>query len=97
LDQNHLRAKEEDLIHSGGKGAAFEEVTSITHAGTYVDAAWHYSSQSEGNPARKIDELPIEWFFSDGVVLNLKHKKPGEKISKRRCSVSVTCSSLSIS
>jgi kynurenine formamidase len=25
--------------------------------------------------------LPIEWFFSDGVVLNLRHKKPGEKIS----------------
>jgi len=63
-------AKEEDLIHSGGKGAAFEEVTAITHAGTHVDAPWHYAPQSEGKPAKKIDELPIEWFFSDGVVLH---------------------------
>ncbi len=74
-------AKEEDLVHSGGKGAAFEEVTTITHSGTHVDAPWHYGPQSEGKPAKKIDELPIEWFFSDGVVLDLRHKKPGEKIS----------------
>jgi kynurenine formamidase len=25
--------------------------------------------------------LPIEWFFSDGVVLDIRHKKPNEKIS----------------
>lgn len=74
-------AKEEDLIRSGGKGAAFEEVTAITHAGTHVDAPWHYGPLSEGKPAKKIDELPIEWFFSDGVVLDLRHKKPGERIS----------------
>jgi kynurenine formamidase len=40
----------------------------------------HYGPQSEGKPAKKIDELPIEWFFSDGIVLDLRHKKPGEKI-----------------
>ena len=74
-------ATEEDLVWSGGKGAAFEEVTAITHAGTHVDAPWHYGPMSEGKPARKIDELPIEWFFSDGVVLDLRHKKPKEKIS----------------
>ena len=28
----------------------------------------------------KIDELPVEWFFSDGVVLDFHHKGPGEKI-----------------
>ena len=74
-------ARKEDLVHSRGKGAAFEEVTAITHSGTHVDAPWHYGPQSEGKPAKKIDELPIEWFFSDGVVLDLRHKKPGEKIS----------------
>jgi len=73
--------QEEGLVHSGGRGAAFEEVTAITHGGTHVDAPWHYGPQSEGKPAKKIDELPIEWFFSDGVVLDLRHKKPGEKIS----------------
>ena len=74
-------AEEEDLVPSGGKGAAFEEVTAITHAGTHVDAPWHYGPRSEGKPAKKIDELPIEWFFSDGVVLDLRHKEAGEKIS----------------
>ena len=74
-------AEEVDLVPSGGKGAAFEEVTAITHAGTHVDAPWHYGPRSEGKPAKKIDELPIEWFFSDGVVLDLRHKEAGEKIS----------------
>lgn len=71
---------EEDLVQSGGKGAAIEEVTAITHAGTHVDAPWHYGPESEGKPAKKVDELPLDWFFSDGVVLDLRHKRPGEKI-----------------
>lgn len=70
----------EDFELSGGKGGAAEEITAVAHAGTHVDAPWHYSPTSEGRPARKIDELPIEWFFSDGVVLDLRHKGPGEKI-----------------
>jgi hypothetical protein len=41
-------AEEEDLVPSGGKGAAFEEVTAITH----VDAPWHYGPRSEGKPAK---------------------------------------------
>lgn len=76
-------ATEEDLVPSGGKGPAFEEVTAITHAGTHVDAPWHYGPESEGKPAKKVDELPLEWFFSDGVVLDLRHKEPGEKILAR--------------
>ena len=72
--------EKEDFELSGGKGAAAEEITTIAHAGTHVDAPWHYAPTSEGKPARKIDELPVEWFFSDGVVLDFRHKGPGEKI-----------------
>ena len=72
--------EKEDFELSGGEGAAAEEITTIAHAGTHVDAPWHYASTSEGKPARKIDELPVEWFFSDGVVLDFRHKGPGEKI-----------------
>src|SRR5215218_5398553 len=75
-----LDATHEDLVLSQGKGVAFEEVTAITHAGTHVDAPWHYGPESEGRPAKKIDELSLEWFFSDGVVLDLWHKKPNERI-----------------
>jgi kynurenine formamidase len=73
-------AKPEDLVWSGGLGAAFEEVTTITHAGTHVDAPWHYGPTSEGKPAKTIDQCPVEWFFSDGVVLDMRHKGPTTKI-----------------
>ncbi len=71
----------EDLGHADGKGCAFEELETITHVGTHVDAPWHYAPVSEGAPAKTIDECPLEWFFGDGVVLDLRHKRPGEKIS----------------
>ena len=69
-----------DLVRSGGLGPAAEEVTATTHAGTHVDAPWHYAPVAEGAPARTIDELPLEWFFSDGVVLDVRSKGAGERI-----------------
>jgi kynurenine formamidase len=71
---------EKDLVLSGGKGAAFEEISLITHAGTHVDAPWHYGPTSEGKQARTIDECPLQWFYGNGVVLDLRHKQPGERI-----------------
>lgn len=71
----------EDLVRSNGLGAAFEEVTTLTHCGTHVDAPWHYAPTSEGRRAKTIEECPIEWFFSDGVLLDLRHKQPAEKIT----------------
>ena len=70
----------DDLVWSKGQGPAFEEVTTLTHAGTHVDAPWHYGAVSEGKPARRIDECPLEWFFSDGVRLDVRHHGPNEKI-----------------
>jgi kynurenine formamidase len=70
----------EQLTVSGGTGPAFEEVTAITHCGTHVDAPWHYAPTSEGRPAKTIEQCPLEWFFSDGVVLDVRHKRPGERI-----------------
>lgn len=74
-------ARPEDLTVSGGLGPAFEEVTAITHSGTHVDAPYHYGPESEGAPSKRIEDCPLEWFFSDGVILDLTHKQPGEKIS----------------
>jgi kynurenine formamidase len=70
-----------DLLYSGGLGWAHEEVTAVTHAGTHLDAPWHYHPLSEGKAAKTIDEIPLEWCYSDGVVLDLRHKKPGELIT----------------
>lgn len=63
-----------------GLGWASETVTLITHAGTHVDAPWHYFPTSEGRPARRIDELPLDWFHRPGVRLDLRAKPWGERI-----------------
>jgi len=61
---------------------AAEEVAKVsTHAGTHLDAPWHYGPTSEGKPAKTIDEIPLEWCYGDGVVLDFSHKKAGDLIS----------------
>jgi kynurenine formamidase len=51
-----------------------------THNSTHVDAPWHYNSTIRGEPAQRIDELPLEWFFSDGVVLDFTAKEDGDAV-----------------
>ncbi len=64
-----------------GDGWAIEEFTRLgTHNVTHVDAPWHYNSTIGGEPAATIDRLPLEWFFADGVVLDMTAKSDGEKI-----------------
>jgi kynurenine formamidase len=67
-----------DLPQGGG---AAELVSLGTHAGTHIDAPWHYAPTSEGKKARTIDEMPLEWFFSDGVVLDMRHKPNGSAVT----------------
>jgi kynurenine formamidase len=63
-----------------GRFAAVEIVTLTTHSGTHIDAPYHYGPMSGGKPARRIDEVPLEWCYGDGVVLDFTHKKAGEEI-----------------
>src|SRR5712692_8182634 len=64
-----------------GLGWAGEELTLITHAGTHMDAPWHYGPLSCGRPARCIDEVPLAWCYGPGVVLDMSHKADGEEIA----------------
>jgi kynurenine formamidase len=69
-----------DLLRDG-EGWATEEIRRLgTHNSTHVDAPWHYNSTIDGEPAETIDQLPLEWFFSDGVVLDMTAKADGEAI-----------------
>lgn len=65
----------------GGLGWANDNVTLITHAGTHLDAPWHYAPTAAGERAMTIDEVPLEWCFADGVVLDMRHKSDGERIT----------------
>jgi kynurenine formamidase len=70
---------EQDLPQ--GLGWAFYTVNLISHAGTHVDAPWHYFPTSEGKKARTIDEMPLDWFYHDGVVLDMRHKPRGSGVT----------------
>ena len=64
-----------------GQGWATETFTNFgTHNSTHVDAPWHYNSTIRGERAQTIDELPLDWFFSDGVVLDMTAKADGEAV-----------------
>ncbi len=64
------------------EGWAVETITRLgTHDSTHVDAPWHYNSQIQGKRAQTIDELPLDWFFNDGVVLKMTHKADGDTVT----------------
>jgi kynurenine formamidase len=71
-----------DLLRDG-EGWAVEEFTRFgTHNSTHVDAPWHYNSTIGGERAQTIDELPLEWFFNPGVVLDFHTKDDGVAITE---------------
>ncbi len=62
-------ATKEDL--PDGKGWAVETVTLGTHTGTHLDAPYHYHPTMDGgSPAWTIDQVPLDWCFHDGVMLD---------------------------
>ena len=66
----------------GGLGWAMEFLKLTTHSGTHLDAPWHYHPTMDGGkPALTIDEVPLEWCMSDGVLLDFSHKGDGERIT----------------
>lgn len=65
-----------------GHGWANDTLTLITHAGTHLDAPWHFYPSTEKNKkSPTIDEIPLEWCFGKGVVLDFTYKKDGELIT----------------
>ncbi|MEA2470729.1 MAG: hypothetical protein QOE38_1728, partial [Thermoleophilaceae bacterium] len=64
-----------------GEGWAVEQFTRLgTHNTTHVDAPWHYNSRAGGERAQTIDELPLEWFFAPGVVLDFSAREDGDAV-----------------
>ena len=65
-----------------GELLSLEIVNASVHMGTHVDAPFHYGSKCQGEPAKCINDLPLEWCYNDGVVLDFRHKKFPSSISK---------------
>ena len=65
-----------------GEGWATETFLRFgTHSSTHVDAPWHYNSTIGGEPAQTIDQLPLEWFYAPGVVIDATDREDGEALS----------------
>jgi kynurenine formamidase len=64
-----------------GLGLANENLHLDSHAGTHIDAPWHFGPLTGDQPAKTIDQVPLDWCFGPGVVLDLRHKRAGELIT----------------
>ncbi|WP_328648046.1 cyclase family protein [Amycolatopsis sp. NBC_00348] len=58
-----------------------EFLTLSVHAGTHMDAPFHYGPDCEGSAAKRIHEIPLEWCVGPGVLLTLTQRKAGESIT----------------
>ena len=65
----------------GGMALATDRVSGSSHSGTHVDAPWHYAPECEGKPSKTVDQVPLEWCFGPGVLLDMRHKEPGSEIT----------------
>ena len=64
-----------------GLAWASEELKAGSHTGTHVDAPWHYHpTMNNGEKAWSIDEVPLDWFFGDGVVVDFSGKPDGYRL-----------------
>ena len=64
-----------------GMFLSHETVTASVHCGTHVDAPFHFGPVSAGMPSKTIAELPLEWCYGDGVVLDVTQIPPGGEIT----------------
>ena len=89
-----LRVKLANLLHyltgrrkigresfPGRKFLSHETVSASVHCGTHMDAPYHFGPETEGEPARTIDAVPLEWCYGNGVVLDVTHLPPGAEIT----------------
>lgn len=81
FDKGHRLIKPEDVPDE--ELLSLEIVHSSVHMGTHLDAPFHYGSKCEGRTSKYINDLPLEWCYADGVVLDFRHKKYPETIKKQ--------------
>ena len=51
------------------------------HSTTHIDAPWHYSPTVNGERSKTIDEIPLDWCYGEGLVIDMKHKKDFDAIT----------------
>ncbi len=64
-----------------GMALATDKISGSSHSGTHIDAPLHYSPECEGKPSRSAEQVPLEWCYGPGVLLDMRHKEPGSEIT----------------
>ena len=63
------------LFPEGFVGWADDTIKKMgVHSTTHLDAPWHYSPTTNGQRSKTIDEVPLEWCYGEGLVIDMKHK-----------------------
>lgn len=70
------------LFPKGFTGWADDTIKKMgVHSATHLDAPWHYSPTCGGKKSKTIDEIPLEWCYGDGIVVDMTHKPDNEEIT----------------
>ena len=70
-----------ELLRDGEGWATDTFLRLGTHSSTHVDAPWHYNSTIGGERAQTIDELPLDWFYAPGVVVDATDREDGDALT----------------
>lgn len=70
------------LFPKNFSGWADDKIVSMgVHASTHIDAPWHYSPTCGNKKSKTIDEIPLEWCYGKGIVLDMSHKEDHDIIT----------------
>jgi len=78
LVSSYFGCEKSDLY--GETGWSTERIRLSSHSGTHVDAPYHYFFETNGKTSKTITECPLEWFFGNGIVLDMRHIPDGETV-----------------
>ncbi len=81
FDKGERVAAKEEI--PDGEMLSLETVHSSVHMGSHVDAPFHYGSMCEGRPAKQIMDVPLEWCYGPGVVLNFTRLQYPQNITQK--------------
>lgn len=72
------------LFPKGFTGWADDTIEKMgVHSTTHIDAPWHYSPIVAGKKAKTIDEVPLDWCYGEGIVIDMKHKEDYDPITQK--------------
>jgi len=69
-DQDDERINRRDFPEA--LGLAWMDVKMSDHAGNHIDAPYHFGPTVAGEPAKTIDQVPLEWTMGPGVRLDFR-------------------------